>query len=361
VNKALSIPIFTWIGAVSYSWYLWHWPIIVFTGQVTTGNNIALLLAGAFSLLPAWLAYRYVENPIRRNTRIRGWRAAAVVALAIGIPALASFGLFEGAKRTWGSSAIESMAQQIQPVPVSYMRGCDNGVPLGQQQGLDCTWHVGARSTAVYLVGDSQAAQFAEAFIKSTAPLERPLTIATAGSCPFITTRADEEPLQSPECGQFVDSSVAWLTQQAPATVVIGMSANYLTPEFAEEIERRLIRTIEELTAAGHWVSLLQAVPQFLEWDPYACTVLDAMNGTQGCGVSVARTVMDQRQGEALIAFVSAARTTGATLVDVRPSLCPDGLCATNRGDVWRYRDMFHISVGESERLSTAVLPGLLE
>jgi len=361
VNRALSIPLFTWIGAVSYSWYLWHWPIIVFTGQVTTGNEIALLLAGAFSLLPAWLAYRFVENPIRRSTRIRGRRAVAVVVLAIGIPALASYGLLEGAQRTWGSSAIEAMAEQIQPVPVSFTRGCDNGVPLGQQQGLDCTWHVKARSTPVFLVGDSQAAQFAEAFIESTALLERPLTIATAGSCPFITTRLEEEPLQSPECGKFVDSSVAWLTEQAPATVVIGMSGNYVTPEFAADIESRLVRTIEELTSAGHRVSLLQAVPQFLEWDPYACTVLDALNGTQGCGVSVARAEMDTRQAEALEAFASAARATGATLVDVRPNLCPDGQCATNSGDMWRYRDMFHISVGESQRLANVVLPGLLE
>jgi peptidoglycan/LPS O-acetylase OafA/YrhL len=360
VARALSIPVLTWIGGVSYSWYLWHWPILVFTGQLTLGNEIALLMAGVLSLIPAWLAYRYVENPIRRSRRVRGGRAVAVIALAIAIPALASLGLLAGAQRTWGIPAIQAMAQQIQPVPVSFTRGCDNGVPLGQQQDLECTWHAGARAAPVYLVGDSQAGQFAEAFIGATKPLERPLTIATAGSCPFITTLPDEEPLQSPECGAFVDSSVEWLTRQAPGTVVIGMSGNYITPQYAGEIEKRLVRTIEALSVAGHTVTVLQAIPQFTEWDPYACTMLDVVRDGSGCGVSVPQAAMDERQADALSTLASAARATGARLVDVREQICPDGLCGTNDGDAWRYRDMFHISVGQSQSLVDAVLPGLL-
>lgn len=360
VSRGLGLSVLVWIGAVSYSWYLWHWPVIVYTGQILPGNTNVLLLAGALSLLPAWLAYRFIENPIRTSYRLRGPRALMVIGAAILVPAAIAWGVLEGSQRSWGNSEIKAMSEQIQPVPVSFTRGCDNGVPLGQQDGLDCTWHLGARATPVYLVGDSQAAQFAEGFIDATLPLERPLTIATAGSCPFLTTAPDEEPLQTPECQDFVDRSVDWLDTQSPATVIIGMSGNYITPEYAGEIERRLTRTVATLQQSGHDVVLMQAIPQFLGWTPFACTVFDVVSDPVGCGTSVPRTQMDLQQADALRIFRTVVESTGAPLIDVRPQLCAQERCQTNIRDQWRYRDMFHISVGESTRLTPVLRSELL-
>jgi len=190
--------------------------------------------------------------------------------------------------------------------------------------------------------------------------LERPLTIATAGSCPFLTTAPDEEPLQTPECQDFVDRSVDWLVTQSPATVIIGMSGNYITPEYAGEIERRLTRTVATLQQSGHDVVLMQAIPQFLGWTPFACTVFDVVSDPVGCGTSVPRTQMDLQQADALRIFRTVVESTGAPLIDVRPQLCAQERCQTNISDQWRYRDMFHISVGESTRLTPVLGSELL-
>jgi peptidoglycan/LPS O-acetylase OafA/YrhL len=54
-----------WIGALSYSLYLCHWPLIVAATGVgepappLVGLGIVLL-----SVLPAWLTHRLVENPL---------------------------------------------------------------------------------------------------------------------------------------------------------------------------------------------------------------------------------------------------------------------------------------------------------
>jgi peptidoglycan/LPS O-acetylase OafA/YrhL len=71
--------VLVWVGDLSYSWYLWHWPLIVFATALWPIAGWAPPLAGMLSLLPAWLSYRYVENPIRFKRSIRG---RAVIALA---------------------------------------------------------------------------------------------------------------------------------------------------------------------------------------------------------------------------------------------------------------------------------------
>ena len=360
VSSALALPGMVWIGALSYSWYLWHWPAIVFTRQLVPDNEVALLIAGFGSLLPAWLAYRFVENPIRTSTRLTGLKALTTILLAIAVPAATAWFVLNGAQRSWDNTAIKEMSQQIAPIPVSYMRGCDFGTPLGQQQDLDCTWHPGARGAPIYLVGDSQAAQFAEATINAAEPLERSVTIATEGSCPFIVTREGEEPLSSPECEAYVNQSLEWLTNEAPATVLIGMSGNYVTEEFEEQLAIRLTRSIETLTQAGHEVQLFQAIPQFPEWSPFNCTVWDATYDADGCGISIPARVMDDRQAPAIRMFTFVANETGVRLIDVRSGLLSNDNFVTNDEDTWRYRDMFHISVGESERLTSMVRSALL-
>lgn len=60
----------TWIGERSYSIYLWHYPIILFTSsQNRTGDTsiVTILLQMALTLVFAALSYNYIENPIRKG------------------------------------------------------------------------------------------------------------------------------------------------------------------------------------------------------------------------------------------------------------------------------------------------------
>src|SRR5580765_4339515 len=64
-SALLAVRPLTWIGDRSYSWYLWHWPLIVFARGLAPGSGWVAPVAAAISLVPASLSYRYVENPIR--------------------------------------------------------------------------------------------------------------------------------------------------------------------------------------------------------------------------------------------------------------------------------------------------------
>lgn len=69
VSRILSTKPMVWIGKLSYSWYLWHWPLLVFVkinnfGQSDLSTNLAVVV---FALLLAFLTYYFVENPIRHD------------------------------------------------------------------------------------------------------------------------------------------------------------------------------------------------------------------------------------------------------------------------------------------------------
>ena len=63
----LSNKIVIWFGLISYPLYLWHWPIISYFHIIEGGtpHRNSTILAIVFSILFAWITYRFVEKPIR--------------------------------------------------------------------------------------------------------------------------------------------------------------------------------------------------------------------------------------------------------------------------------------------------------
>ncbi len=76
ISRLLGLPFMVWVGKRSYSLYLWHWPIFVYTQpEIDTPLTLypTLVLRLALTVAAAELSYRYVEVPIR-NGAFRRWR-----------------------------------------------------------------------------------------------------------------------------------------------------------------------------------------------------------------------------------------------------------------------------------------------
>jgi peptidoglycan/LPS O-acetylase OafA/YrhL len=70
-RRLLFLPPLVFVGRVSYSWYLWHWPLLAFV-HIVNGNKLPpavplFTVAAAFPLAVA--SYLFVEQPFRRSTR----------------------------------------------------------------------------------------------------------------------------------------------------------------------------------------------------------------------------------------------------------------------------------------------------
>jgi peptidoglycan/LPS O-acetylase OafA/YrhL len=72
VGRALAIRPMQWLGARSYSLYLWHWPLLVIPAQYYVRDLSPLEATGwlAVAIVAAALSYRFVENPIRRSSTL---------------------------------------------------------------------------------------------------------------------------------------------------------------------------------------------------------------------------------------------------------------------------------------------------
>ena len=66
--KLLSNKIFKFFGDISYSLYLWHWPILVFLYYYYWTTDISIIIiieAILFTIFISYFSYKYIENPFR--------------------------------------------------------------------------------------------------------------------------------------------------------------------------------------------------------------------------------------------------------------------------------------------------------
>jgi len=90
VERLLALRPFQWIGLISFSLYLWHWPVLEIATQrrgvatLPTWDNVLLLLA---SVVLAALTYRFIENPVRHSRFLVSRRWAS---LTLGVCLIAA-------------------------------------------------------------------------------------------------------------------------------------------------------------------------------------------------------------------------------------------------------------------------------
>ncbi|WP_188805157.1 acyltransferase family protein [Citricoccus zhacaiensis] len=86
VGSLLSLRPVTVVGDLSYSLYLWHWPLIVMATFLFGGLPWYIgLMTAALAFLPAWASYRWVEKPFQRWTVVRPPGKAIQVGLAASL------------------------------------------------------------------------------------------------------------------------------------------------------------------------------------------------------------------------------------------------------------------------------------
>lgn len=70
VGKLLSVRPLVFVGRISYSLYLWHWPILVFARKLTIRplTELESLLCVVLSMVAAIVSWKYVEQPFRSKT-----------------------------------------------------------------------------------------------------------------------------------------------------------------------------------------------------------------------------------------------------------------------------------------------------
>lgn len=92
IYKALSLRPIVFVGLISYSLYLWHWPVIVYTNILTikepSMSVMILMLALIFIL--SILSWKYIESPFRKKIFFKGRQSLLVTSAVVSVAIIVS-------------------------------------------------------------------------------------------------------------------------------------------------------------------------------------------------------------------------------------------------------------------------------
>lgn len=165
-----------WLGELSYSLYLWHWPVLAllryYTGVEVLDISFSLLFI-MLTLLLATLSFYGVETPLRaRSSRLK---------LALSYGSLAGAVLI-----TSPSMAMINKMLTPVPLPIEYQRYADPTTICHGQMVGDCLKGDLASDKEVLVLGDSHAAMLNLFFDQLGKELNFKARIITASSCVTI-------------------------------------------------------------------------------------------------------------------------------------------------------------------------------
>lgn len=378
----------TYIGDVSYSLYLWHFPVaILLVAAMPAGTPTYIVVALAATFALSVLSFHLVENPARRaawfrwrRRRIRGLTRAWLPTLAsLAIVAVTGAAGFAVVNPLRTGADEETVAQTISPttapgseidcrgagtalhpdecagaefdalIPApdtlvddigdAYACYIDENAPL-----LTCAHGSESAATRVALVGDSHAAALLPALEPQLASLDWRLETFVGRGCTLM-----DPPDESTDCDAARPAINDALTSGDYDIVIATSTRRFATPK------EKHASIIERIRDAGTRVIVVEDNPMPDEAS-IACTTRIGVGPGSECGTDTASALADPHT------LAEAAEDVGAPVIDLTDVYCRDGFCDSIIGGVIVYRDAAgHITRSWARTLSQPLTREILE
>lgn len=396
VGAVASLRPVQWVGDVSYSLYLWHWPLLVIVPlalRQERGSALNLGIVGA-SLLLAWVTRRGVEVPCQRlgwwgasTKRAVGGMSIIIAAAVVAGAALCAAGMIRASATSVepdgatgspsvaacvGPSALlnptpgcdpnESVSDPVVPPQAAYWALAPECADLDDRFAADdrkttrqCDFRVGGAGPKVWLVGDSHAEQWQGAVFVLARQRHWDLTISSFSGCPAVDVafRGFRTGWGMPENQRCMDWAAAvsqGVVDTRPDIVLTSMTTRQERvddgsgrSEFDQYVEGAT-RTWSRWRRAGVTVVPIVDIPYNADVRPPDC-LLTAADTPREC----ARTRVEALPPDALAA---AAAASNMGVVDLTAGLCDDRDCFAAVGGIPVYVDNDHISATFSRALA---------
>lgn len=365
VARTLSLRPVVFVGLISYSLYLWHWPILVFLRHVFADPvlpaRVTLLAAGA-SGAAAVLSWLFVERPLRARGRIRrrevfvAWGAASVV---IGCLAL-SICLTDGMRgRAMSPAALVADAATRDRNPRT-----DECFEADPKAGL-CTFGAADKAKADLLFwGDSHANSLLPGMDVAARAINRSGVFAALGGCPPLLDFMSDDGDAALKCKRFNDAVMAELKNRGDIRTVVltarwvayveGKGRNKEAADPAASFQSAVMRTVETIRASGRSVLILGDVPD-VGWDvPRRIIAAERWNLPLPPvpDLAAARAL----NADAAQALAAAARRPGVRFVPLIDALCRPQCVVTEDDGRPIFSDTDHLTASAARDLLAPVL-----
>jgi peptidoglycan/LPS O-acetylase OafA/YrhL len=410
-GRLLGLPPMRAIGRISYSWYLWHWPVLVLAPFVL-GHSLGLaerIIAALLSAGLAWLTLHYLENPLRFAPKIKnsGWRSlglgavATVIAVCVGlglltvlptpvghgapvkpldftaapIPAGAPLDAYEAAVRQTFAQVQAAVAASadLSAVPANLapplaevfaekkalsFDGClrepfESGQP-------ECAFADTTSPTRVTLVGDSHAAMWTPALQQIATQRQWRLEMLAKGACPLL-----DLPITNPlsrlaelfeHCSEWRTQIINRLEAERPRLIVLSLWRGYGTDEALSGYRAYdtawiagVTHLVQRLRATGAQVLVLGPIPDPQFQVPVCLS--GYLDDVQACTPTRSKAVNES----GIAAEAAATEAGGGQYIDTTDLFCTAERCPVIVGNTLVYVDENHMTLEYSRLLAPAV------
>jgi peptidoglycan/LPS O-acetylase OafA/YrhL/cellulose synthase/poly-beta-1,6-N-acetylglucosamine synthase-like glycosyltransferase len=374
------------IGAVSYSWYLWHWPFVIlapflFKFQFGWGTNLQLMV---LALWVATLSYWVIESPVRRThlrkllwtslglgmsatvavvALIAMWTmppligsgaAAVTVSLDTGGLAAVQRAVVEGTQITSAPSNLTPTLEEAgKDQPVTSKNGCHLdytkiAIPS------DCVYgdREDPKRTAI-LVGDSHAQQWLPGLDKAARDQGWKLYAWTKAACPLadITVFNTVLARNFTECNTWRKEVIEKIKLTGPDLVIVSQSNSVPGDGVSDQQwAQQTAVSLDLLQQADIPVVYVGDTPYHQESVP-DCVALN-LNDVGSCTVKRQYAAAYSGRGDRLAETLTAAHIA---YIDPMDWFCGGEDCPSIVGNLLVYRDESHISTAYSYYLAPLV------
>lgn len=266
-TRILSLRLFVWIGLISYSLYLWHWPVIVLTKYVTLGQMTAPIMVVVFvsCLMLAWASWRFVERPFR-NKSVKGSTIFAFSAFVTATASVAGGVLvsMEGVRSRFPEVAqIEKgiLAQRAADKKAQCMIG-ENGLPW---RGPEYCFVTRGSGTRILLWGDSHANHFVQALRELNGSVKGTILAYGMTAC---TPILDLPSTRRPNCIPAKNRVLELVREHRIQRVIISGYWSAAPQSIATDQAPSLADTVRRLKALGVDVAIIGDSPVFYLKEP---------------------------------------------------------------------------------------------
>jgi peptidoglycan/LPS O-acetylase OafA/YrhL len=346
-----------YLGKISYSLYLWHWPVLGATRMLLgVRNDGSIVLAIALSVALAALSYRFLEQPIRSRRKLARRRDMAVLLAftsAITV-AVAAVGL---ASRDLPFRFPAGVARAVERARIwnKVPKGCYSRNNEKHSNRSFCRFGKPPGKTIdLMLWGDSHAVALFAALRKYAD--HRGLTLAFAGrfSCPpLLSTLYSGHVAKARECVAFNDAAISFIRHNdIPVVVLAALWANHQMGPIAEPSENvhepTLKRTLDALT--GRDIIIIEQVP-ILKANAISAYVVRSRLGSSVDTAAVTLSEHRERERLTVEAMDRIAPRDKIFRIDPAQALCDGERCLAQSAGKLLYLDDQHLSVDGSQFL----------
>lgn len=364
VARLLSTKTLVFVGLISYSLYLWHWPILAFARAWQESVHLPASLATACivsAFVIATLSWRYVERPFRKpGVMTRGFvfrfaGAGAVLLAGVSVAVVAANG-FPGRIPTQAFDALAGAKDMEEN-----RHRC-----MGHKSDEDyCVIGAAGQEPSALLIGDSHAAALMSAVGVAMESQARSAYLASYSACPPLLGIQHSGDGERAGCDDFVDAMLDFVVARDSIDLVV-LAARwpvYVTGEPAPGesrshfrmaatdgtnglnnpalVERGLSALVGRLNESGVRVVILGGVPE-VGWNVPRTIARTLKLGLAPPASPTLETFAERHAGaEQIIRHV--ARSNEAAFVPLAPLLC-DPVCAVVDQSRPLYIDDDHLS-----------------